>query len=100
VSFATPPNSAQVHFLPIYLLTKGLLLTTLYTNITSMNNHINDEHEDIVIKYKLHCKQGKSIGLACEKNKKQKGVAPCSITNFSGSLTKALIQHKCISLKT
>jgi hypothetical protein len=51
-----------------------------------MNNHIDDEHEDIVIKYKLHCKQeGKSIGFGCEKNKKQKGVAPFSITNFFGT---------------
>jgi len=50
-----------------------------------MNNHIDDEHEDIIIKYTLHYKQGKSIGLGCEKNRKRKGVAPCSITNFFGS---------------
>jgi hypothetical protein len=36
-----------------------------------MNNHIDDEHEDIVIKYKIHYKQeGRPIDFGCEKNEK------------------------------
>ncbi len=96
VSFATPPNNAQVQFLPFTYSQKNLSLTTLYTKITSMNNHIDDEHENIVIKYKLHYRQeGKPIGFGCQKNKKRKGVAPFFVTNFlaTNNLTKALIQQ-------
>ncbi len=65
---------------------KGLVICNLIHVITSMKKYINNQHGTIVIKYRLHCKQGeKYTRFECEKNKKHKGTTPFTITNFFGS---------------
>ncbi len=52
---------------------KGLLTYNPTHGITSMNKHIDNEHEAIVAKYVLHCKnEDEASSSSCEKSKKHK----------------------------
>jgi len=64
----------------------GLVTYNPQHGITSMKNHIDNQHGAMVFKYKNHhIKEAKSTGPRCEKSKKRKGVAPSTITEYFGS---------------